>query len=90
MALESAQTLVQATLQNTSFDVEAAIARLRDTDEDERLGPSTGAIVHAAAARGIPWRRLTQGSMVQFGWGSRQRRIQAAEVDVTSAVAETD
>ncbi|MEO7128435.1 MAG: cyanophycin synthetase, partial [Rhodoferax sp.] len=89
MALESAQTLVQATLQNTSFDVEAAIARLRDADEDERLGPSTGAIVHAAAARGIPWRRLTQGSMVQFGWGSHQRRIQAAEVDATSAVSES-
>ena len=26
--------------------------------------------------------------MVQFGWGSRQRRIQAAETDRTSAVAE--
>jgi cyanophycin synthetase len=26
---------------------------------------------------------------VQFGWGSRQRRIQAAEIDRTSAIAET-
>ncbi|QDL37136.1 cyanophycin synthetase [Rhodoferax sediminis] len=88
LAFELAQMLIQATLQNTGFDVDAAIARLRDTDEDERLGPSTGAIVSAAAARGIPWRRLTQGSLVQFGWGSRQRRIQAAEVDATSAVSE--
>jgi hypothetical protein len=40
-------------------------------------------------ARGIPYRRLTQGSMVQFGWGSKQRRIQAAETDLTSAVAES-
>ncbi|MGL5632797.1 MAG: cyanophycin synthetase, partial [Azovibrio sp.] len=32
--------------------------------------------------------RLTGGSLVQFGWGSRQRRIQAAEVDQTSAIAE--
>jgi len=45
--------------------------------------------VHAAAARGIPFRRLTQGSLVQFGWGSKQRRIQAAEVDRTGAIAET-
>ncbi len=89
LALELAQTLVQATLQNSGFDVDAAIARLRAIDEDERLGPSTGAIVHAAAALGIPWRRLTQGSMVQFGWGARQRRIQAAEVDATSAVSES-
>ena len=40
-------------------------------------------------ARGIPYRRLTRGSMVQFGWGSKQRRIQAAETDMTSAVAES-
>mgnify|MGYP000328864401 FL=1 len=40
-------------------------------------------------ARGIPIRRLTQGSLVQLGWGSRQRRIQAAEVDTTSAVSES-
>ncbi|MDE2402044.1 MAG: cyanophycin synthetase [Burkholderiales bacterium] len=87
-ALELAQALVQAALQGAEFDVNAAITQLRETDEDVRLGPSTGTIVEAAAARGIPWRRLTQGSLVQFGWGSRQRRIQAAEVDQTSAVAE--
>ena len=37
----------------------------------------------------FPFRRLTDGSMVQFGWGSRQRRIQAAETDFTGAVAES-
>ncbi|MEO5660910.1 MAG: acetate--CoA ligase family protein, partial [Polaromonas sp.] len=88
LALELAQALVHAALQDGAFELQAAIASLRDLDEDERLGPSTGAIVDAALARGIPYRRLTKGSMVQFGWGSRQRRIQAAELDVTSAVAE--
>jgi cyanophycin synthetase len=39
--------------------------------------------------RNIPYRRLTDGSLVLFGWGSRQRRIQAAEVDRTSAIAES-
>ncbi|MEP6588497.1 MAG: cyanophycin synthetase [Polaromonas sp.] len=89
LALELAQALVHAALQNATFDLQAAIAQLHDLDEDERLGPSTGAIVDAAVARGIPYRRLTKGSMVQFGWGSRQRRIQAAELDATSAVAES-
>lgn len=70
------------------FDVDATLAALRDKDEDVRLGPSTGSIVDAAIARGIPYRRLTQGSLVQFGWGSQQRRIWAAEVDATSAVSE--
>ena len=89
LALELAQALIHAALQDGAFDRQAAIARLRDLDEDERMGPSTGAIVDAAVARGIPFRRLTKGSMVQFGWGSRQRRIQAAELDSTSAVAES-
>ena len=34
-------------------------------------------------------RRLTDGSLVQFGWGAKQRRIQAAEIDSTSAIAES-
>lgn len=89
LALELAQALVFAALNETSFDVDVAIARLRELDEDERIGPSTGAIVDAAVARGIPYRRLTRGSLVQFGWGSRQRRIQAAELDATSAVSES-
>jgi cyanophycin synthetase len=45
--------------------------------------------VQAAVARGIPYRRLTEGSMVQFGWGHRQLRIQAAETGFTSAIAES-
>ncbi|WCM89275.1 cyanophycin synthetase [Acidovorax sp. NCPPB 3576] len=88
-AFEDAQALIKAAQEGGHFDAEAAVSRLRELDEDERLGPSTGSIVEAAAARGIPWRRLTSGSLVQFGWGSKQRRIQAAEVDSTSAVAES-
>ena len=88
-AFEYAQQLIKAALGNGTFDAEKAVADLRELDEDERLGPSTGSIVEAAVARGIPYRRLTRGSLVQFGWGSKQRRIQAAEVDSTSAVAES-
>ena len=88
-AFEDAQALIAAALAGAPFDSDAVVAALRDLDESERMGPSTGAIVEAAAARGIPWRRLTQGSLVQFGWGSKQRRIQAAEIDATSAVAES-
>ena len=89
LALELAEKLCQAVLAGEGFDVEGAIAQLHELDEDVRLGPSTGSIVDAAVARGIPYRRLTQGSMVQFGWGAKQRRIQAAEIDSTSAIAES-
>jgi cyanophycin synthetase len=88
-ALELAQALLAAAAAGQDFDTEAAVAELRAIDEDVRLGPSTGAIVNAAVARGIPFRRLTEGSLVQFGWGARQRRIWAAEVDSTGAVAES-
>jgi len=88
-ALELALKLIEAVRNGGEFDATAAITELRDLDEDERLGPSTGSIVDAAVARGIPYRRLTRGSLVQFGWGSKQRRIQAAEVDSTSGVAES-
>ena len=88
LAFELAQELCQAATDDLPFDLGNALHRLRELDEDVRLGPSTGSIVYAAVARGIPYRRLTEGSMVQFGWGSKQRRIQAAETDRTSAVAE--
>jgi len=87
-ALELAEALCRAALHDTGFDLGDALARLREMDEDLRMGPSTGSIVQAAVARGIPYRRLTEGSLVQLGWGSRQRRMQAAEIDATSAVAE--
>ena len=89
MAFEDAVALVTAAATNGSFDADASLKRLRETDEDVRLGPSTGSIVEAAAKRGVPYRRLTQGSLVQFGWGAKQRRIWAAEVDATSAVSES-
>jgi cyanophycin synthetase len=88
-AFDLAQQLCKAALQNSGFDLAKALEELRELDEDERLGPSTGAIVQAAAVRGIPFRRLTRGSLVQFGWGSKQRRIQAAETDRSSAIAES-
>lgn len=88
LAFDLAEALCDAAANDQPFDCAGAIGRLREMDEDVRLGPSTGAIVQAAVARGVPYRRLTEGSLVQFGWGSRQRRIRAAETDRSSAIAE--
>ena len=89
LAFEHARRLLAAAADDTPFDADAVVAELRALDEEIRLGPSTGAIVQAALRRGIPYRRLTEGSLVQFGWGARQHRIWAAEIDRTSAVAES-
>ncbi len=89
LAFDFAVKLCFAALHDEPFDLADALDRLRELDEDVRPGPSTGSIVDAATARGIPHRRLTEGSLVQFGWGSAQRRIQAAETDRSSAIAES-
>jgi len=88
LALELAQNLCHSALDDTLFDLTSVLHQLRELDEDVRLGPSTGSVVNAALARNIPYSRMTDGSMVRFGWGRKQRRIQAAEIDATSAIAE--
>lgn len=89
LAFELAQQLCVAAMQDLPIDLTDGLLRLRELHEDIRLGPSTGAIVAAAVKRNIPFRRLTQGSLVQLGWGRKQRRIQAAETDASSAIAES-
>ena len=81
LALELAQSLCQSAINDTPFDLAAVLHQLQELDEDVRLGPSTGSVVNAALARNIPYSRMTDGSMVRFGWGSKQRRIQAAALD---------
>lgn len=86
--LKSAWELCLAAVHGTPFDAQATICRLRDLAGRVCLGPSTRSIVDAARKRGIPVRRLNDGSLVQLGYGSRQRRIMAAETDGTGTIAQ--
>jgi cyanophycin synthetase len=87
-ALAEGHALIMAVINDTPFDVPAAVARVRDKLDDCYLGPSTAAIVAAATDRRIPHIRLNDGNLVQLGHGARQRRIWTAETDMTSAIAE--
>ncbi len=51
------------------------------------LGPSTASIVRAAEARGIPWLRLNEQSLIQLGYGCNQQRIQATITGRTSHIS---
>lgn len=51
------------------------------------FGPSTASLVQAAEDRGIPWIRLNRQSLVQFGHGRYQQRIQATTTSRTSNIA---
>ena len=68
--LDAAWELLLAAVYGTPFDAETTINRLRDLAGNVCLGPSTRSIVDAALKRGIPMRRLNDGSLVQFGYGA--------------------
>lgn len=87
-ALDVAHRLMMAAINDEPFDLPAEVARLTDMVDRHCLGPSTAHIVDAATDRRIPSIRLTDGNLVQLGYGAAQRRIWTAETDRTSAIAE--
>lgn len=88
-ALHAARDLVMAAIEDRPFDVQAAIDELHELVQRHYLGPSTACIVTAAEERLIPAIRLSEGNLVQLGYGARQRRIWTAETDSTGAIAES-
>ncbi|MHB8165913.1 MAG: cyanophycin synthetase [Sulfuricella sp.] len=87
--LYAARDLVMAAIEDQPFDMPATVARLRNLADSLCLGPSTACIVDAASDRRIPAIRLTEGNLVQLGYGARSHRIWTAETDQTSAIAES-
>src|SRR5215207_6197063 len=84
--LERAVALVESVIRGEDFPVGQIIEEAKEIAADTELGPSTRAIVDAAAARGIPWARENDQSLVRLGYGKHLRLIQAAMTDGTSAV----
>jgi cyanophycin synthetase len=84
LAVEIAEALAENV--PLGFDLNERLAEVREVAEDNVLGPSTQAIVDAAKRRGIPWFRLSHGSLVQLGHGKSARRIQASETSNTSNI----
>ncbi len=87
-ALYHARDLVMAAIEDRPFDVPVAIKEIEDMVDSLYLGPSTACIVDAAREKKIPATRLSEGNLVQLGYGNKQRRIWTAETDLTSAIAE--
>lgn len=87
-ALAEGHRLLIAVLRGESFDVASAVEMVRGEIARSYLDPSTASIVAAATDRGIPHIRLDEGSLVQFGYGARQRRIWESQTGGTSAIAQ--
>ena len=88
-ALAAGRDLLMAMIDDRYYDLSAKLTALRDMVDSRCLGPSTAHIVDAASARKIPSIRLTDGNLIQLGYGAKQRRIWTAETDQTSAIAES-
>ena len=79
----------------TSFDKEIDSSFVFEQERDDfirfaqkkELGPSTASLVKAAQEREIPFQRLNKYSLVQFGHGKFQQRIQATITSKTSHIA---
>lgn len=101
VGLEAARIARQLLLSLLPGDLKQAFSDEIETDfnfEQERdefivfaqrkeLGPSTASLVNAAEERGIPYLRLNKYSLVQFGHGAYQQRIQATITSKTPHIA---
>jgi cyanophycin synthetase len=85
--LSAAVELVEALVKGEPFPLDERIQEARRIVARTELGPSTRAIVDAAARRGMPWMRFGDGSLVQLGYGKNRKLIHAAVTDRTSAIA---
>lgn len=86
-AARASVRIAQALADDTEYDLNEDIQKLREIREDTRLGPSTGCIVDEAAKRNIPYIRLNKQSLVQLGYGVHQKRIRATIASTTSNIA---
>lgn len=90
LALALLQSILPADLRPKSsedFNLEEARDDFIRFAQRRALGPSTASLVRAAAIRDIPFLRLNRYSLVQFGHGSKQRRIQATITSETRHIA---
>ncbi|MFT4671850.1 MAG: cyanophycin synthetase, partial [Pseudohongiellaceae bacterium] len=103
VGLEAARIALQLLLSLLPNDLKAAasVAEVIDADfsasddiesfvkfaQRKEFGPSTASLIAAAQERGIPWLRLNDYSLVQFGHGKYQQRIQATITSETRHIA---
>ncbi len=69
------------------FDFNVELEELIGLAQRRQFGPSTASLVRAAEERDIPWIRLNDYSLVQFGHGRYQKRIQATITSETRHIA---
>ncbi|MFK7829516.1 MAG: cyanophycin synthetase [Congregibacter sp.] len=91
LALDLIHSLLPADLLGQEIPSDFDFAAERDdfikACQSRSLGPSTHSLVKEAEARGIPWIRLNEHSLIQLGHGRYQKRLQATITSETPHIA---
>ena len=85
-AAKAAVRIAEALIAGQEYNLQKDIDDLHYLKRRLSFGPSTGAIVAEAKKRGIPFKRLSEGSLVTFGYGNKQQRIRATITGNTSGI----
>lgn len=85
-ALHAALTIAQHLIDNKEHDISKDIEELKEIKAAKDTGVSTKAILAEAKERGIPYRKMNEGSMYILGQGINQRRISASIACSTSGI----
>lgn len=80
------QKAIEADIED-DFDFTQELTDFIKMAQRKEFGPSTASLVSAAEDRDIPWLRLNNYSLVQFGHGKYQQRIQATITSETKHIA---
>jgi cyanophycin synthetase len=86
-AAKAAVKVTEALIRGEEYDVQKDVDEIHKLWHNEKLGPTTYSIVDEAQKRNIPHLRLDEGSLVQLGYGCKQKRVEAALTSCTNIIA---
>ncbi len=85
-AAQAAVSIAEALIAEKEYDLQKDIDELHKMNRRLSFGPSTASIVKEAQKRNIPFKRLSNGSLVTFGYGNKQKKIRATITGNTSGI----
>jgi cyanophycin synthetase len=86
-AFEAAVEIVSKILSSRQIDISRYVREISKLFYENKLGPSTEAILEAAKKKRIPVERVGKDSLIRLGTGSKQKFVQATISSQTSFLA---
>jgi cyanophycin synthetase len=86
-AARAAVAIAEALIKGEQYNVQNDIHEIKSLWVKHRMGPSTASIATEAGRKNIPVIRLDDDSLIQLGYGCKQRRVEATITSNTSMIA---